>query len=431
MRQKIVLFIFIILASIAATAGVYTPAEVPNVHVQNREDFVANPDGILSPATVQLLNDSLQAMRRTLTVEPMVVAVDDIEDPDDPTEFATELFTLWGMGKKDMDNGLLILVVKDQRKVTIRVGYGLEGVLTDITCGRIIREIMAPDFRREDYDAGVLAAAGAIDGILSDPENAAEYFSKEKDVDNGGKSHESDNLLAGWLAVAFFVGLIMLLCFLINLASMRGRTDYDRYRAFIGWKPVYLIATFAGLGAPLVASIPLLLCLNHWRNGTHKCPNCGTPMKKVDEVHDNDYLTPSQDLEERLGSVDYDVWLCPHCGETDILAYNSSASPLIECENCHARTARLMRDRILRRPTATRKGEGVKEYVCLNCQHHQNKHYEIPVDETDALATAAILGSALGSGRRGGGFGGGFGGGSFGGGFGGGMTGGGGATGGW
>ena len=149
-------------------------------------------------------------------------------------------------------------------------------------------------------------------------------------------------------------------------------------------------------------------------------------MKKVDEVHDNDYLTPSQDKEEQIGSVDYDVWLCPHCGETDILAYVKSSLNIVECENCHARTAKLRVDRVVKQPTASHAGKGVKEYVCENCGHKMSRFYDIPA-QPDA-ATALAIGAAVASGRRGGGFGGG---GSIGGGLGGGSFGGGGATGRW
>ena len=218
----------------------------------------------------------------------------------------------------------------------------------------------------------------------------------------------------------------MLLMLALSLAGVRGRSDYDKYRALAPGKSVWLILTFLGLGIPCVATIPYLLFLRHWRDHRRKCPTCGTTMQKIDEVHDNDYLTPAQDLEERIGSVDYDVWRCPSCGETDILPYVSSKSQYIECDRCHARTARLVANRVLRHPGPGTKGIGVREYECLNCHHRQQRGYDIEPEGDGAALAALGLGAALGS--RGGGS---FGGGSFGGGFGGGSTGGGGASGGW
>lgn len=422
--RAIAILMLAIAATLSPAAATYTPAEVPDVHRADRLDFVSDPDGIFSRQTVSHLNSLLAKMRTELTVEPMVVAVDNITDPDDPSQFATDLFDLWGLGKADKDNGLLILIVLEQRKITIRTGYGLEGVLPDITCGRIIREVFAPYAAEGDYDAAILATVDVIAEILSNPDTAAEYRSEQADADS--KKAGEDDAFGAYLEIVCLIAFIMLALFVLKLVSLRGRSDYDKYRALEGWKPWYLVLATAGIGIPLIATIPLLLCLNHWRNHSRRCPNCSARMTKVDEVHDNDYLTPAQDLEERIGSVDYDVWLCPECGETDILAYKLPSSTYTECENCHARTARPTGYRVLVKPTASRPGRGVRDYECLNCHHRMQRPFEIKPDSSN-LAGAAAAGAILGSMGRGSGFGGG----SFGGGFGGGHTGGGGATGGW
>lgn len=431
MRLRITIALAALLVALqAAFAATYTVDEIPDVHRADRRDFVADPDGIIGATDAAAISARLEALRRTTSVEAMVVAVDNI-DPADPDAFATELFEHWGLGKTDKDNGLLILIVRDLRKATIRPGYGLEGVLPDITCGRIIRGTMAPEFREGLYGAGTLAAVSLICNILQNPEHSAEYLSTLPDADDGAASDGAgDDAFAIYLSLCVAMAAVMLALLLLKLFALRGRSRYDRYVALESWRPIYLTLTFLGLGIPAVASVPLCILLGRWRNYRRDCPNCGTPMRKVDEVHDNDYLTPAQDLEERVGSVDYDVWLCPRCGETDILAYVNRRSPMTECDNCHARTAVLRVDRIMRRPTASASGRGVREYECLNCHHRQNRYYDI-APSADAAVGALAAAALLGSSRRSGGFGGGFGGGSFGGGFGGGSTGGGGATGGW
>ena len=408
-----------------AMAATYTVEQIPNVHQADREVFVANPDAILDEQTVATLNAQLKNLRTTTTVEAMVVAVENIE-PADIDDFCFRLTESWKIGKADKDNGLLVLLVTGQRCVKIYTGYGLEGVLPDITCGRINTELMIPHFKEGDYNAGILAGVGFMCKVLSDPANVDEYMSTLEDVDDEWTSEDSEEFFAVFLGLATGLSIVMLLCLLIALASIRRKDDHTKYCKMEGWRPVYLALTFLGMGLPAIASIPLVLLLNHWRNHRRDCPNCGTRMKKVDEVHDNDYLTPSQDKEEQIGSVDYDVWLCPHCGETDILAYVKSSLNIVECENCHARTAKLRVDRVVKQPTASHAGKGVKEYVCENCGHKMSRFYDIPA-QPDA-ATALAIGAAVASGRRGGGFGGG---GSIGGGFGGGSFGGGGATGRW
>lgn len=78
-----------------------------------------------------------------------------------PKTFATELFNLWGIGQKDKDNGLLILMVMDERRVEFETGYGMEGILPDALCKRIQVEYMVPKFKQGDYDAGLSAGVNA------------------------------------------------------------------------------------------------------------------------------------------------------------------------------------------------------------------------------------------------------------------------------
>lgn len=419
LAASIFLFIAIICHGVA-----YKPSTVPDVHRADRTQFVANPDNILSAQTVARLNLLLSQMREQLTVEPMVVVVNETDSDYTPEQFATDLFEEWGLGKSDVDNGLLLFVDMDAHAVVIRPGYGLEGALPDITCGRIIREIFVPLAQEGDINQAMLKSVAKIDEILSDPSVAEEYRSKEADTDALGPTDDGDSfryylIFMGCLAV------VMLITLLLKIYSVRNKSDYEKYRALAPWKPVFLILSAAGLGMPLIAAIPLIIILSRWRNRPRICPACSTTMNKVDEVHDNDYLTPGQDLEERIGSVDYDVWLCPECGETDILAYTLPSSTYTECENCHHRTARPTGYRVVQRPTQYRKGLAVKDFECLYCHHRRQERIELPKDHSASIAGAAAAGAILGRGGSSGGFG------SFGGGFGGGHTGGGGASGRW
>ncbi len=152
---------------LSGLAGAYKVDEIPNVHVANRTRYVSNPDNVLSPAAVATLDSTLSRLWRDTSSEVVVVAVNSVDG--DPDEFATELFTKWGVGKKDNDNGMLVLIAKDDRKAVIRTGYGMEGVLPDILAGRIIRNIMAPHFRNGDYDNGTIASLTEIARITSTP----------------------------------------------------------------------------------------------------------------------------------------------------------------------------------------------------------------------------------------------------------------------
>lgn len=416
--KHILLVLNIMLLALTASAAVYSVDDIPNVHLTDSTRYVSDPDNILSPAARARVDSIMADIRLNTTAEAVVVIVDDIEGGD-IDDFATELFTEWGIGKSDVDNGLLVLVAKDLRRAAIRPGYGLEGVLPDIVCAGILRQQMFPAFKAGDYDSGVINAADALRNILKDPQAADEIRSAQT------AKKESDDVglkifFNTYFTVAGLIALWMLIVFACVVWRNRRHSRHDKYMALNQLKPIYLALTFFGLGIPAVVTIPMLLMMNRYRNSPRTCPNCGAKMTKVDEVHDNDYLNQAQNTEERIGSVDYDVWLCPKCGETDIEPYVNRQSGFTKCEKCGAYACRLTRNRILYQPTTTRKGQGVKEYSCFNCGHINPVYYAIPM-----IVPVIIPGGGHGNG--GGGFGGGFGGGSFGGG----ATGGGGASGGW
>ena len=77
-------------------------------------------------------------------------------------EYAGAVFGAWKLGQKGKDNGVLVIVVPNDRRMRIEVGYGLEGTLTDLLAGRIIRNIMTPRFKAWDFNGGVEAGVKAV-----------------------------------------------------------------------------------------------------------------------------------------------------------------------------------------------------------------------------------------------------------------------------
>lgn len=403
------------------TVTARTPGEVPNVHVERATAHVSNPDNVLSPAAVAKTDSIVEDMWRSTSAEVSVVVVSDMSGQDIDS-YATELFELWKIGKKDKDNGLLIVVSRDDRKAAIRTGYGMEGVMTDIRAGQIIRNVMAPHFREGDYDGGVVAAAEAVSDIIKDPENADELMSKYANNADARRQHQGeDNFFTIYFGICVVVTVVLIIILLYTLFTTRRLDGFERYTRLEKLRLPGLMAMCATLGLGVLMWLPLVLVMRHIRLKTRRCPNCGHKMHRVDEIHDNDYLTPAQDTEEKLNSVDYDVWLCPQCNETDILPYVNNSKNYSVCPDCGARACALQSNRIISQPTTTREGQGVKSYVCHNCHHVNDKYYRI----AKIVAPPVIIGG--GGGGRGFGGGGGFSGGSFGGG----MTGGGGASGGW
>lgn len=154
------------------------------------------------------------------------------------------------------------------------------------------------------------------------------------------------------------MAVIMLLWYAGCMFSTRRLDRYDRYISLKKLLVPSLIVGFLGLGIPLVVTLVLWLSMRYMRLRHRVCPNCQHRMRRLDENADNAYLTPQQDVEEKINSVDYDVWLCDNCGETDILPFVNTSAHYQVCPHCGARASSLRSDRIVANPTQLREGRG-------------------------------------------------------------------------
>lgn len=150
-----------------------TPATLESIPNQRLLDGsrLSNPDGIVSTETGAKIDRLLATLEQNTGAQVAVVAVESIGQNDVFT-FAQQLFEAWGIGHKGRDDGLLVLLVKDQRTVRMHTGYGLEGALPDVVCKRIQREYMVPAFKEGRYGDGLLAGLTAVAKVLSDPAQA-------------------------------------------------------------------------------------------------------------------------------------------------------------------------------------------------------------------------------------------------------------------
>lgn len=425
-KIKYLLIFFFCLIGLHITAQDFSPETLVNPNLADRGKYVADPGNILSARAKEEANSLLWKLRRDTGVETAIVVVPTTGDY--PIEdYATRLFTKWGIGKKDNDNGVLVVIATDQGEARIATGYGVEGVIPDISARKIISRSIVPHMKNGDVDGAVVAVAGDLSSILSDPVAAEELRSGRSESWEGG--YESD--ITGEDIVAF----ACCVAFLVFLFSM-GMYFYDsrrfgrqeRYTQALGWhesRKTYILFAVLSLGLGI---IPFLLAERKYRRARNKpmaCPACKGKMKKLNEEEDNNLLSPSQDFEEKLNTVDYDVWVCQDCGTVERYPFRVNQKEYEECPNCHTIAMHLVRDHTVVPSTTRREGIGEKIYECKYCHNRHKRQYKIPRKDNGAGAALAA-GAILGSGGRGG-----FGGGGFGGGFGGGSTGGGGATGRW
>ncbi len=122
---------------------------------------VVDAANILSESTEQTLERMLGAHEDSTSNQVVVLTVPSLQGLS-VEAFAFRVAETWKLGQADRDNGVLVLIAPNERKVRIEVGMGLEDRLPDVLAGRIIREEMIPAFREGDYDTGVLRGVTAI-----------------------------------------------------------------------------------------------------------------------------------------------------------------------------------------------------------------------------------------------------------------------------
>ena len=168
----IVLTIFLCTFNISAQK-VFTPENLPKVHLQDRTKYVCNPSGILSQAATDSIDAMLYRLEEKTGIETVVAALPSIGEVE-AFDFCHELLNTWGVGKKGKDNGLVVLLVVDQRMIQFYTGYGLEGDLPDAICKRIQVQDMIPYLKDNKWDEGMLAGmtkvVGRLDGSMEKEE---------------------------------------------------------------------------------------------------------------------------------------------------------------------------------------------------------------------------------------------------------------------
>lgn len=133
---------------------------------------VVDQADLLSPAQETALSAKLQALEEQHTDQFVVVTLRSLQG-EEIEDYGVALGRHWGIGQKGANNGVMLIVAPNERKVRIEVGYGLEGILTDALSSQIIQGKILPRFRENDYPGGINAGADAIIEQLSlDPAEA-------------------------------------------------------------------------------------------------------------------------------------------------------------------------------------------------------------------------------------------------------------------
>lgn len=211
---------------------------------------VVDQTGTLSADAVARLDQKLKAFEARKGSQIAVLIVPTTQ-PEAIEQFSIRVAEAWKIGRKKVDDGAILLVAKNDRKLRIEVGYGLEGALPDVTAKRIIDEIITPKFKTGDFDGGIEAGVdrmiGVIDGEpLPTPQPQHEWAAPE-----------SMDELTGW-AIPLLFGTLVLNGFLkaaLGRVAASGLTGIIVGAVAMLFGLVWYIALVAGFAAFLLALV--------------------------------------------------------------------------------------------------------------------------------------------------------------------------------
>ena len=204
MRKNLASILFVLICGLIS-AKVYRPADIRPVHLEDRNRYVCNPEGILSQSAVDRIDAIFRIIQDSTGIQTIVAVVNDI-DPDDCFEFAHQLGETVGVGRSSSDNGLVILLSTGERCIQFATGYGIEGVLPDAICKRVQERYMNRHFANDEWDEGMIAGAEALKEILLK-----------------GDYDEDDDTQAFFAGMAVLLGGILFIVFIVVIIDRKSR----------------------------------------------------------------------------------------------------------------------------------------------------------------------------------------------------------------
>jgi uncharacterized protein len=342
-----------------SSIGAIGVEDVPNPRTQNR--WVSDTADLLAPEDEARLDELLARINHETQAEVALVTVHEVSGT--PKQFATALFNHWGVGSAARNDGVLFLMVMDERRLEVEVGYGLEATLPDGWLGTMQANSMVPRFKQGDFGGGL--EVGIIEvgrrlgaSSLPDPGSIPARASSYAGTPGGTPERELE------------------------------------------W-PFYALFGVGGLG--LFGGL-----VRGGRVVHHKrCRQCKRWRRLLCEVEDDAHLEPGQVREEEIGSVDYDVYVCCQCSSVSIMRKRAWFSGYSRCGSCRYRTLNVTTETITAATTYS-DGQARVTEDCQHCNHHSVRYRRIPrIEESSSDSSygggGGGGGSSFGGGSSGGG----------------------------
>ena len=179
-------------------------------------DYANDFANVLSAETEKYINFTGRAYQATDGTQIVAVTVDSL-DGNSIEDYAYDMFNEWGIGSKEADNGILILLSVGDREIRVEVGDGMEGIFNDAKIGRMLDNLALPYFAENDFDSGIKNLYGGIVEVLGNPEA---YVEEEPSVGEAAGT----------------IGLVILLIILTIMRGGRGGgRRWGRFGGYGGW----------------------------------------------------------------------------------------------------------------------------------------------------------------------------------------------------
>lgn len=208
----------------------------------------------LTPEQIETLSRQLEALEKSKGSQIAVLLIPTTGD-ESIEQFSIRVVDEWKLGRQGVADGVLLLIAKNDKRVRIEVGRGLEGALPDITAGRIIREFIRPLFKQNDFNGGITIGIEKISTVI-------EGETLPEPVPNKGKNGQSDHFGLGdnlfglhpmmWLGL--LIGGLILSKILGPWLGRGGIGIGSAAAAFFAGTPI-VIAVILGLGMTALLSI--------------------------------------------------------------------------------------------------------------------------------------------------------------------------------
>ncbi len=215
-RRSLRFFALGAVALLVLGTGLAAASEVPPAP----DRWATDKAGFLSASTIAALDAQLESFERT-TGRQVLVYIDQSTGGVPLEDWASKAFQAWKVGRKGLDDGLVMFIMAGDRKIRIEVGYGLEALVPDITAGRVINDIIVPAVRNGENDRAVREGVAALLQVISGEPGAP--ASEGTQVRTARRLSMGEKILAG-IAILFFLILFithpsLALWLLFNLIS--------------------------------------------------------------------------------------------------------------------------------------------------------------------------------------------------------------------